>query len=333
MDAKNRQPLYDWARLQQGLAALVAREPSQARQAFQDVENAGRIGFAPEDSELAKFFLATARALAAPARISAASVQLNRDSFEAFAPFPFALKNISQADVDDATPLLEQFVNSRPQGKYNWIADYKPLAQKYLEDSRSYAAWKKDAGSAEKSARLEKLRQIKNQLKTRSAISEEINAEEKTLMGQMSNQQRAESNVREQEQKKRAQQFAQKKPQWLKDWKTKLIDDLNRKHFAGAITDTLGTPYTGIDGANAETLTLKLPYGTVQAAWAKLSPVTLLAVSKSFIQPSAADAADRQWLAAIYAAESGQTDMARQLADAAAKAKSDYQEQISFLFP
>ena len=109
LDAKGRQPLYDWARLQQGLAAMVGRETSQARQAFQDVENAGQRGFANEDVDLAKFFVSTAKILSAPVKLSAATAQLNRDTFEAFAILLFAIKDVSQTEADDAVSLLGQF--------------------------------------------------------------------------------------------------------------------------------------------------------------------------------------------------------------------------------
>jgi hypothetical protein len=331
LDAKNRQPLYDWARLQQGLAAMVGRENSQARQAFQDVQNAGERGFAPEDVDLAKFFVATAKTLSAPATVPASAVA-NPNGPGALAILLFALKDIAQADVTNAIPLLEQFGNAKPEGKFSWIAEYKPLAQKYLDDCRSYAAWKNESGAgANPAARLEKLRQMKKQLKTHSAISEEVSAEEKTLAGQIANQQKAESAAREQEQKKRVQQTAQKKPQWLADWKKKLIDDLNRTHFSGAIVDLTGVQYGGIVGATDQTLKMKLPYGEAELPWAKLAPKTLLAVAMSFIKANTSDAADRQWLCAVYASETGQVDAARQLGEAAAKTKPEYQQQISLL--
>src|SRR5882762_6625364 len=37
-EARERQPLYDWSRLQQGLAAMIGRDDAQAREAFQAVE-------------------------------------------------------------------------------------------------------------------------------------------------------------------------------------------------------------------------------------------------------------------------------------------------------
>src|SRR5207249_11166038 len=65
--------------------------------------------------------------------------------------------------------------------------------------------------------------------------------------------------------------------------------------------------------------------------WAKLQPKKLLAVSASFIWPEAPDAVDRQWLCAVFANETGQTDAARQFAETAAKAKPNYREQVPLL--
>jgi hypothetical protein len=58
----------------------------------------------------------------------------------------------------------------------------------------------------------------------------------------------------------------------------------------------------------------------------------VLAISTSFIQPKTPDAADRQWLCAVYANATGQADAARQLAEAAAQSKPEYRDQIGLLF-
>ncbi len=131
---------------------------------------------------------------------------------------------------------------------------------------------------------------------------------------------------------KQSKEAAEKKAQLLIDWKSTLIDDLNRAHFSGAIKDSTGAQYTGIAAATEEGLSMKLPYGIAWVTWEKLSPKALLAVSQSFIEPGARDAADRQWRCAIFASETGQIEAARQLAEAAAKAKPEYREQISVLF-
>jgi hypothetical protein len=77
---------------------------------------------------------------------------------------------------------------------------------------------------------------------------------------------------------------------------------------------------------------VKLPHGIARVPWTELSPEALLGVSTSFIEPTAQDAANRQWRCAVFASETGQVEAARQLADAAAKTKPQYWDQISALF-
>jgi DNA-directed RNA polymerase subunit RPC12/RpoP len=132
---------------------------------------------------------------------------------------------------------------------------------------------------------------------------------------------------------KPAKEVAEKRAQFLFEWKSTLVGDLNRVHFSGTLTDNSGTQYTGIASATDESLSMKFPYGIARVKWEQLSPQELLAVSKSFIQPGTSDAADRQWLCAVFASETGQTEAARELAEAAARAKPEYKEQISVLFP
>lgn len=170
----------------------------------------------------------------------------------------------------------------------------------------------------------------------RSSLSEQVYAAAKTLPRQVNDQQKAESTNREQEKKKQAeqaaQQLAQKKPQWLGDWKKKLIDDLNRTHYGGNIPGRNGVQYTGILGATPNTLTMLIPYGKAEVPWSNLAPASLLAISTSFIKPNAPDAADRQWLCAVYASETNQADAAKKLAEDAGKSKPEYQQRAALLF-
>jgi tRNA A-37 threonylcarbamoyl transferase component Bud32/predicted RNA-binding Zn-ribbon protein involved in translation (DUF1610 family) len=376
LDGKGYQPLYDWVLLHQGLAALIGREKSQARQAFQSVENAGEVGFSEQDSDLAKFFVATAKMMTAQGAVSASAVTQTQD-FESFRLLLSGLKDVDQADVSNAIILLERFTTVQLGGTFSWIADYKPLARKFLEDAKLYAEWKKEpkeaANTAQLSANLEKLRQVRKNLKMHTALSDELNAEEKSLVRRVADQQKTETATRDQGRQKvleheaptwnavvgnykrkittydfagardavkaakvslpslREEQVGlQKKAEWLIAWKNKLIDDLNRTHFSGAIADG-GAQYTGIDGANLQNLVLKNPYGSARFPWTKLTPKTLLSVSTSFIRPNMPDAADREWLSAVFAAETGDPKTATDLAEKAATAKPEYRSQISLL--
>jgi len=130
-----------------------------------------------------------------------------------------------------------------------------------------------------------------------------------------------------------AEKVAEKRALLMSDWKNTLIDDLNRAHFSGTLTDTSAAQYTGIVSATDDGLTMKLPYGIAWITWDKLLPKEILAVSKSFINRGARDAADREWRCAVFAGETGQTEAAKGLAEAAARVKPEYKEQISQLFP
>jgi len=325
--ARNRQPLYDWARLQQGLAAMIGRDDGQAREAFQAVEKAGVKGFAREDVDLANFMVATSKTLLSPGRVQSGQLSVKGPSWpELFGLFPFALKDISQLDVQDAVPLLDQFTKAQPTGKFAWIAELKPIAQKYLDDCRFYLSWKAKANPASKAGPAS---DPKKQLKTRSAISDAILGKEKQVASTIKSEQ---SQPPRQLTQKELGAAAQKKAQWLADWKKKLIDDLNHKQFSGAFMDTSGAEYTGVTSADNQTVALKLPYGIARVPWSKLPPKTLLTIATSFIQPNAPDAADRQWLCAVYANATNQGDVARQLAEAAAQSRREYRGQMNLLF-
>jgi hypothetical protein len=110
-----------------------------------------------------------------------------------------------------------------------------------------------------------------------------------------------------------------------------LIDDLNERHFSAPVADRRGVHYAGIDSATPDRLTLKIAAGIVQVDWRKFSPKTLLSIARSFIQPDTPEAADRQWLCAVYAKETGQMDAARELAASAARLKPEYRDYIESL--
>src|SRR5437762_4501615 len=327
-EARNRQPLYDWVRLQQGLAAMIGRDDGQAREAFQAVEKAGVRGFAREDVDLANFMVATSKTLLSPGRVQSGQLSVKGHSWpELFGLFPFALKDISQLDVQDAVPLLDQFTKAQPTGKFAWIAELKPIAQKYLDDCRFYLSWK----AKPKTSESPNPAALKKQLKTRSAISDAILGKEKQVAPATTTGSEPLQPPRQLSQKELGA-AAQKKAQWLAAWKKRLIDDLNHKQFSGAFVDTSGAEYTGVTSADNQTVALKLPYGIARVPWSKLPPETLLTIATSFIQPNAPDAADRQWLCAVSANATHQGDAARQLAEAAVQSRPEYRGQINLLF-
>jgi len=121
---------------------------------------------------------------------------------------------------------------------------------------------------------------------------------------------------------------------WLADWKTKLISDINGTGYGGAVTDIHGMKYDGpVRRATADKFELKTRYGSVMTGWLNLSPEMLLKMSTAFIRPAAPDVAERQWLCAIFAAQTGQAGAAADLARKAAEAKGSFRDLLPRYFP
>jgi hypothetical protein len=56
-------------------------------------------------------------------------------------------------------------------------------------------------------------------------------------------------------------------------------------------------------------------------------------MATSFVHPGMSDTAERQWLSAIFAAETGQIGTAQQLAAKAARAKPEFRDLLRRFFP
>ena len=111
---------------------------------------------------------------------------------------------------------------------------------------------------------------------------------------------------------------------WLAEWKATLIKDLNAHTYNGAVVVN-DTQYSGIAGATADKVRMKVPYGVAEMNWLKVPAPILLTISSSF-----ATDADRQWRCGVFAWAIGQTEAAQKLLDAASSAKPSYREARKF---
>jgi eukaryotic-like serine/threonine-protein kinase len=362
---KNKQPIYDWALLNQAAAALLDQQESQKRQALQEVENAGGGGFA--DPQLGAFLLDTAKR--ANERSAIVLSDIPDHAAKPFALFLLGLTDVQLGRFNDAKALLEAFTLSQPSGSLSWIDKYKPIARKYLEDSRAWLAWREQNGSAKSPAEirsaLEKLRSLKLQKPT--AISAEALLAERTLANRLGEAERAEKSARE---KPHQDLVARETPRWnaalesyrrlaaIYDFtgaagairKVKLTEPSLKQvqsnyqnaadwlaqwkatlindlnaHSYNGAVVANDTQYNGIAGATANKLKMKVPYGSAETDWLKVPAATLVTLSNSF-----ATDADRKWRCGVFAWATGQTDTARQLFDAACSAKPSYSEHRKF---
>src|SRR5205814_2112266 len=317
--------------------------------------------------QLGAFLLDTAKR--ANERRAIALSDISDHAAKPFALFLLGLTDIQLGRFNDARAWLEAFTLSQPSTSLSWIDKYKPIARKYLEDSRAWLAWREQYGSAKSPAEirsaLEKLRALKLQKPT--TISAEALLVERTLANRLGEAEKAEKSAQEKQHRdllareeprwnaalesfrrlaaiynftgaasaikkvkltepslRQTQSNYQNAADWLAQWKATLINDLNARTFNGTVVAS-DTQYSGISGATADKLKMKVPYGSAETTWLKVPAATLVMISSSF-----ATDADRQWRCGVFAWAVGQTNAARQLFDAACSAKPSYKEARKF---
>jgi len=134
-------PLDRWVVLHEGLSALLGGNLAAAQIAFGKMSEAGLYSDAPEDRALANFFVEMGRIGSTSEPVpQAAGTQYNPENCESIGLLICALDDWEQAHYEDASALFHDFVVADPKPPYDWIAQYRPLAQKYVAD---YDAYKK----------------------------------------------------------------------------------------------------------------------------------------------------------------------------------------------
>ncbi len=346
---KNNQPIYDWALLNQAVAALLDQQESLTRQALHEVENAGTGNFS--DASLGAFLRDTAKLANLHSTVALSDVPDH--AAKPFALFLLGLTDVQLGRFNDAEALLKAFVASQPPQSLAWISEYKPIARKYLADSQAILAWREQHRSAKSMTELRNalssLQDLIAQLQKNTAISAEALLAQKTLVARLRDTEMPRWNAALQSYRRLAaiydftgaasairkvkvtepslretQRNCQNVADWLAQWKATLINDLNTHGYTGVVVMS-DTEYNGIAGATAGKLKMRVPYGIAEIQWLKVPAPTLVTVSSSF-----ATDADRQWRCGVFAWAFGQANAARQLFDAACSAKPSYKEARKF---
>ncbi|MEP7071952.1 MAG: serine/threonine-protein kinase, partial [Verrucomicrobiota bacterium] len=211
---QGRHPLYDWARLNQALAALLGKEPAQMRRALTEVEKSSHIDFS--DPGLAALLIETAKRGNTRSTIELADVPAQSDR-----SFPLLFLGLVDVDLGrfhDAATLLEASLQAMKSttGEATWAADYQPIAQKYLEDIHSFLAWRDQYAQAKTAAQvraaLESVRQLTPGLEKGTAMSREAALGERTLANQLGRSGAARNKPKEE--RGQAQNSSQEQPKW-----------------------------------------------------------------------------------------------------------------------
>lgn len=366
-------PLQGWILVHEGFAAFLGGRITPGQTDFKAL---GHLDLTADDSlkPLATFFTALSRLAADPrATAPAATADFDKTSYGAIAPFILAIKDWELGSFDEAGVLLAQFLATQPAGDVAWIADYRPLAQKYATDLEAFQKLKEQIRVARtpetRAAALTALAQLKAQ--ARGKLAEVLDAMEKTYQKKFSELD-AEEETRAAQIRGRdtkalgearvkfsalcaAYQFPEavdavrglvvedpklavygealkKKAEWLKEFQTQLLADVNKTGYPDPLVKKNGTTIAGgVTAASTKQIQIKTPYGFIPVAWTDLPPATILKMAQYFAQHEISPplAADRNWLNGVFAFSFGMGREGRTMIVDAAQAKPEYADQLA----
>ncbi len=176
------QPQKNWAIMNAAMATFLLNEPAPGIAAMKKMAAEEITSNDPAAQEMANFFVEVSRVVAQNKPISATISSLYDAKKDAFALLFFAIYDWEiHSDFKDTGPLLQTFLKRVDTN--NWVAEYKPLAEKYLAD---WTALQPLEAAAEKldspevaTAFLAKLQDARSQVQTGDKISARLDALEK----------------------------------------------------------------------------------------------------------------------------------------------------------
>ena len=402
------QPLTNWARLHEGMTALLNHQPSDARQVFATLQTAGLFSTDPKQLDLANFFVETGRFLSDAQPVPASVVKSwNANTFEAMALLLFGLKDWEQADFADADALFKAFLDGKPGAPYHWVSDYGPIARKAVHDYALYAPLRDrlQNGGGDRAALRADFVKAGGQLQTSVKMVEAFFAAETELANAAApdgastattnagtsaasvppapavnaavprpsaappsvppstttTREHDAETVRWQTARESYQQMVAlgrydeaqavlehlqltdpdyahardltlTRARTLVAFKKTLINDLNMPGgYPQPVTSRRGVTYPrGILNAAPDMLQAGTPYGMIGVPWTDLTPAAFLALAGYYTDATRDPrlAAERRWLAAVYALENGRAADARSLAARAARDLPQHQKDL-----
>jgi hypothetical protein len=325
------QPMQNWVTVNQGLNSLLQENTTDARGWFKVVQDRSHFSNDASDTALVTFFSSIGGSLSTAAAIPAATGgKYASDSYEALAPLLFALKDWSLGKYADAGKLFTQYLNSAPKDPFQWIADYKPIAQKYADQEAAFdkasaasaaadtpdkraAALKQALEAGAKGKMAARVKKLEQDIKKKSAqldatYYERIADAKQREEGLLADAKRvyAADCVEFRFDEARAaiaavnvtgpdalqEKAAQlKKADWLRQFKAQLIQDINVYGYSGSIANRQGGQVPdGVKKATADALTVQTQFGPLTFAWNTLPASALVAMAGSFSQSVAATA-------------------------------------------
>ena len=182
----NAQPMGNWIRMNGALAMLMTGKEKEAAQRFEQVEKGGIYSIENNDRILASFFVGASKQLSKAQRIPSSITRLySNATFEAFGLLCFGLHDWAIGDFENASLILESFLDGKVTEPDAWIETYKALAADYHFDANLLVPIERalpealDAAAAQ--ALLEKVRNARGSLRIGGSATARLEAIERQL--------------------------------------------------------------------------------------------------------------------------------------------------------
>jgi len=170
------EPKNSWAAVHGGLAEYFAGRPGQARTAFKTLSEHTTPTAIGLDAKLVDFLNRLSLLAAGQAKES----QLNLDAIDAttYESLAFLVAGLQQWDAGDfekGIALMRLFQQATPAGEDVWVADYRPLVTRYLDEYGTYreiadAVAKADISPKLAEAALKKIPDATGRLRSKKLI-------------------------------------------------------------------------------------------------------------------------------------------------------------------
>ena len=206
------EPKNSWAAVHGGLAEFLAGRPGQARTVLKTLSERATPTVIGLDAKLVAFFNQLSLLASAKPKDDQPNLdEFNATTYESLAFLTAALKQWDAGNFEEAIALMRRFQKAAPAGEDAWVADYRPLVARYMEDFGTYREIADDVAKAGTSpkiaeAALRKIPDARRNLRSKKLIEKlnalEADASEKvrTAMAaaaQAMKQQQAEAEARE----------------------------------------------------------------------------------------------------------------------------------------
>ena len=231
-----QQPQGRWFLLHQGMAALLSGKQEEAKSLFLRLQQGGAFSLEAADQSLVNLFVDSGRLLAGDSVIEMTQAKgYALDDCQSVAYFLFGIHNWQLSKFSEAESLFQQFLHSDPAPPFDWITDYKSIAQKYADDFLAYKKIQAQIANANsiptKTEALAALEPIKTHLLMPGKLPEKLSGLQKQLQEVIT----AEQTALDQKQAAEVAAEQEKQARRVADLKTKVLKLVDEKQYDAAL--------------------------------------------------------------------------------------------------